>query len=85
MISTVILDSEGWMQAQRMQDEGDSAPSAEATRDQVGHTEVSQTVLDISFQIAEFHLSITAAALSRCKPVITTWPQCRRALPALSV
>lgn len=85
MVSTVILDSEGWMQAQRMQDAGDSTPSGEATRDQVGHTEVSQTVPDISFQTAKFHLSITPAALNRCKPVITTWPQCRRALPALSV
>ena len=85
MVSRVILDSGGWMQAQRMQAEGHPAPSGEAARDQVGHPKVSRTMPDISFRTAEFHLSITPAALSRHKPVVTAWPQHRRALPALSV
>jgi len=63
-----------------MQDEGDPAPSGEAARDQVGRCKVSWTVLDISFQTAEFHLSITSAALGKRGPVITAWPRHRRAL-----
>lgn len=58
------------MQEQRMQDEGDPAPSGEAARDQVGQPKVSQMVPDISFYTAEFQLSITSAVLSRRKPVV---------------
>lgn len=85
MDSRVILDSGGWLRVQRMQDEGDLTPSGGAARDQVGHPKVSQMVPDVSFQTAEFHPSITPAAPSRHNPVITAWPQRRRALPALSV
>lgn len=64
---------------------GDPSPSGKSSRDQMGHPQAPWVAPDISVQTAEFHPSTTPAALSRCKPVITAWPQHRRPLPAIYV
>lgn len=85
MVSRVILDSGGWMQGQRMQDEGGPTPSGETARKQVGDSKVSERHQTLLFKHPNSTCPSPVQPSAGESLSWTAGPWCRRALPALSV